>query len=98
MLVDLRSKGRTGKEAEIWLDAANITCNKNTIPNDPQKPGVTSGIRLGTPAVTTRGMGVEDMDVIAEAINLVVTDPEANTEKAKALVKSLTDKYPLHKG
>ncbi|MBQ4473739.1 MAG: serine hydroxymethyltransferase [Lachnospiraceae bacterium] len=98
MLVDLRSKGRTGKEAEIWLDAANITCNKNTIPNDPQKPGVTSGIRLGTPAVTTRGMGVEDMDVIAEAINLVVTDPEANTEKAKALVKSLTDKYPLHRG
>ncbi|MBR0152451.1 MAG: serine hydroxymethyltransferase [Lachnospiraceae bacterium] len=98
MLVDLRSKGRTGKEAEIWLDAANITCNKNTIPNDPQKPGVTSGIRLGTPAVTTRGMGVEDMDVIAEAINLVVTDPEANTEKARALVKSLTDKYPLHRG
>ena len=98
MLVDLRSKGRTGKETEIWLDAANITCNKNTIPNDPQKPGVTSGIRLGTPAVTTRGMNEADMDVIAEAINLVVTDPEANTAKAKELVRSLTEKYPLHKG
>ena len=97
MLVDLRSKGRTGREAETWLDAANITCNKNTIPNDPQKPGVTSGIRLGTPAVTTRGMNTVDMDVIAEAINLVVTDPEANTEKARELVRSLTDKYPLHR-
>ena len=98
MLVDLRSKGRTGKETEIWMAAANITCNKNTIPNDPQKPGVTSGIRLGTPAVTTRGMNEADMDVIAEAINLVVTDPEANTAKAKELVRSLTEKYPLHKG
>ncbi|MBR1757223.1 MAG: serine hydroxymethyltransferase [Lachnospiraceae bacterium] len=98
MLVDLRSKGKTGKEVEIALDAANITCNKNTIPNDPEKPGVTSGVRIGTPAVTSRGMKPADMDVIAEAINLVVTDPEGKSEEAKALVKSLTDKYPLHKG
>lgn len=96
MLVDLRNKGVTGKEAEKLLDRAKITCNKNTIPNDPQSPFVTSGIRLGTAAVTTRGMKAQDMDVIAEAIGLLITDAEANREKAMELVKSLTEKYPLY--
>ena len=96
MLVDLQNMNVTGKEAEKLLDAANITCNKNTIPNDPQSPFVTSGIRLGTPAVTTRGMVEADMDVIAEAISLVIKDVDANKDKAMALVKSLTDKYPLY--
>ena len=96
MLVDLRSKNVTGKEAEKLLDAANITCNKNTIPNDPEKPFVTSGIRLGTAAVTSRGMNTEDMDVIAEAIALLINDVDANKEKAMAMVKELTDKYPLY--
>lgn len=96
MLVDLRSKGVTGKEAEKLLDAANITCNKNTIPNDPEKPFVTSGIRLGTAAVTSRGMKMEDMDIIAEAIALLINDVDANKEKAMSMVKELTDKYPLY--
>lgn len=96
MLVDLRSKNVTGKEAEKLLDAANITCNKNTIPNDPEKPFVTSGIRLGTAAVTSRGMNTEDMDVIAEAIALLINDVDANKEKAMTMVKELTDKYPLY--
>lgn len=95
MLVDLVSTGRTGKEVENILDSVNITCNKNTIPNDPKSAFVTSGVRLGTPAVTARGMNEADMDVIAEAIASMIRDPEANQEKAKALVKSLTDKYPL---
>ncbi len=96
MLVDLRNKNITGKEAETLLDAANITCNKNSIPNDPAKPTVTSGIRLGTAAVTTRGMKEADMRVIAEAISLVAEDGGANKEKAKELVKKLTDRYPLY--
>ena len=96
MLVDLVSKSVTGKEAEILLDAANITCNKNTIPNDPQKPFVTSGIRLGTAAVTTRGMNTEDMDVIASAIAMLIDDVDANKAKAMELVKTLTEKYPLY--
>ena len=96
MLVDLRSKNVTGKDFEIALDAANITCNKNAIPNDPQKPGITSGVRIGTPAVTTRGLKEEDMDTIAECMALIADDAEANTEKVKAMVKELTDKYPLY--
>lgn len=96
MLVDLADKGLTGKEVEKWLDEAHITCNKNTIPNDPQSPFVTSGIRLGTAAVTTRGFNTDDMDQVAAAIALMVNDPEANKEKATAIVKSLTDKYPLY--
>lgn len=96
MLVDLQNKGVTGKETEKLLDAANITCNKNTIPNDPASPFVTSGIRLGTAAVTTRGMNTEDMDVIAEAIALLINDVDSNKDKAMALVKTLTDKYPLY--
>ena len=96
MLVDLAGKGLTGKEVEKWLDDANITANKNTIPNDPQSPFVTSGIRLGTAAVTSRGMNTGDMDQIAEAIAMLILDHEANTDKAKAIVKTLTDRYPLY--
>ena len=96
MLVDLAAKGLTGKEVEKWLDDANITANKNTIPNDPQSPFVTSGIRLGTAAVSSRGMNPDDMDQIAEAIAMLIDDHEANTEKAKAIVKELMDKYPLY--
>ncbi|MDO5292548.1 MAG: serine hydroxymethyltransferase [bacterium] len=96
LLVDLQNKNVTGKEAEHLLDAANITCNKNTIPNDPQSPFVTSGIRLGSAAVTTRGFKAEDMDQVAEAIALVIDDVDANKEKAMAIVKTLTDKYPLY--
>ena len=96
MLVDLRNMNVTGKECEKLLDAANITCNKNAIPKDPASPFVTSGIRLGTPAVTSRGMKAADMDIIAEAIHMLVTDAEANKDKAMSLVKTLTDKYPLY--
>lgn len=96
MLVDLAAKGLTGKEVEKWLDEAHITCNKNTIPNDPQSPFVTSGIRLGTAAVTTRGFGTDDLDLVAEAIALLVEDPKGNQAKATEIVKSLTDKYPLY--
>ena len=87
MLVDLRDENVTGKDLEKRLDSAHITCNKNAIPNDPRSPFLTSGVRLGTPAVTTRGMKEEDMDVIAEAISLVIKD-EANVEKAKELLSS----------
>lgn len=97
MLVDLRSKNITGKEFEIALDAANITCNKNAIPNDPQKPGITSGVRIGTPAITTRGLNTDDMDLVAQAMTLIADDANANQEKAKEIVKGLTDKYPLYK-
>ncbi len=95
MLVDLRELDVTGKEAEHLLDEANITCNKNTIPNDPKSPFVTSGIRLGTPAVTSRGMKESDMDQIADAISMMLKDPDENRARAMAIVKSLTDRYPL---
>jgi glycine hydroxymethyltransferase len=97
MLVNLVNKGVTGKEVEKLLDAANITCNKNAIPNDPQKPFVTSGVRLGSAAVTSRGFNTADMDVVAEAISLLVNDVEKNRDQAMALVKGLTDKYPLYR-
>lgn len=96
MLVSLISKGVTGKAAEKLLDSVHITCNKNAIPNDPASAFVTSGIRLGTPAVTTRGMVEEDMKVIARAIALAVEDVEANGEKARAMVQSLTERYPIY--
>jgi len=96
MLVDLSGMGKTGKEVENLLDSVNITCNKNTIPNDPQSAFVTSGVRLGTPAVTARGMNESDMDVIAEAIALTLNDAENNRETAKKLVMELTEKYPLN--
>ena len=94
MLVDLSQEEVTGKELEKRLDAAHITCNKNTIPNDPRSPFVTSGVRLGTPAVTTRGMKEDDMDKIAEIIAMVI-ESEENVETARKLAAELTEKYPL---
>ena len=94
MLIDLRGEEVTGKELEKRLDAAHITSNKNTVPNDPRSPFVTSGVRLGTPAVTTRGLKEDDMDVIAECIALVLQN-EDNIEKVKGMVAELTAKYPL---
>lgn len=94
MLVDLTEKDLSGKELEKRLDDAHVTANKNTIPNDPRSPFVTSGVRLGTPAVTTRGMVEEDMEKIAEIISLVIESGD-NVEKAKAMVAELTAKYPL---
>jgi glycine hydroxymethyltransferase len=96
MLVDLTTYDLTGKAVEKLLDQAHITCNKNTIPNDPKSAFVTSGIRLGTPAVTSRGMKEEDMDKIAEAIAIVIKEQESGIEKARAIVQTLTDKYPLY--
>ena len=94
MLVDLTEKNVSGKELEKRLDDAHITCNKNTIPNDPRSPFVTSGVRLGTPAVTTRGMKEEDMDKIAEIIAMVI-EGEENVEAARKMTAELTEKYPL---
>ncbi len=94
MLVDLTEKNVSGKELEKRLDDAHITCNKNTIPNDPRSPFVTSGVRLGTPAVTTRGMKEEDMDKIAEIIAMVIGGEE-NVEAARKMAAELTEKYPL---
>ncbi len=94
MLVDLTEKNVSGKELEKRLDDAHITCNKNTIPNDPRSPFVTSGVRLGTPAVTTRGMKEEDMDKIAEIIAMVI-ESEDNVEAGKKMAAELTAKYPL---
>lgn len=94
MLIDLRGEDVTGKELEKRLDVAHITCNKNTVPNDPRSPFVTSGVRLGTPAVTTRGLKEDDMDMIAECIALVLQS-EDNIEKVKGMVAELTAKYPL---
>ena len=95
MLVDLTNYDLTGKAVEKLLDSVNITCNKNTIPNDPKSPFVTSGIRLGTASVTSRGMNTEDMDMIAEAIALMIKNGESSAEEVKQLVKGLTEKYPL---
>ncbi len=95
MLIDLTRDDLTGKEVEKWLDDAHITANKNTIPNEKRSPFVTSGIRLGTPAVTTRGMNTEDMDRIAEAISIVIKERESGIEKARAIIAELTAKYPL---
>lgn len=94
MLVDLQNLDLTGKEVEKLLDSVHITANKNTVPNDPKSPFVTCGIRLGTPAITTRGAKEDDMIVIADAIKAAVIDKD--NDKAMALVKSITDKYPLY--
>ena len=91
MLIDLRNKGLTGKEATLLLDEVNITVNKNAVPNDPEKPMITSGIRIGTPAVTTRGLKEEDMVKLAEAIDLTLQKTEKG--KAKEIVEQLTAKY-----
>ena len=95
MLVDLTTYDLTGKAVEKLLDEAHITANKNTIPNDPKSPFVTSGIRLGTPAATSRGLNTSDMDQVAEAISIVIKEGEAGIEKARTIIKTLTDKYPL---
>ncbi|MBQ8913803.1 MAG: serine hydroxymethyltransferase, partial [Lachnospiraceae bacterium] len=95
MLVDLQNLDMTGKEVEKLLDSVHITANKNTVPNDPKSPFVTSGIRLGTPAITTRGAKEDDMIIIADAIKAAVIDKD--NDKAMSLVKSITDKYPLYK-
>ncbi|NLN97762.1 MAG: serine hydroxymethyltransferase [Eubacteriaceae bacterium] len=94
LLMDVGSIGMTGVEADELLSEVNITVNKNAIPNDPQPPKITSGIRLGTPAVTTRGLMEKDMEVLADAIAMTLIDKKK--EEAKALVKSLTDQYPLY--
>ncbi len=96
MLVNLISKGVTGKETEHLLDAVNITCNKNSIPRDPAKPNVTSGIRLGSAAVTTRGFDTKDMDDVAKAITLAIDSRGEKAEEVKEIVKALTDKHPLY--
>lgn len=95
MLVDLTNYDLTGKAVEKLLDEAHITANKNTIPNDPKSPFVTSGIRLGTPAATSRGLNAVDMEQVAEAISIVIKEGEAGINKAQAIIKTLTDKYPL---
>ncbi len=94
MLVDLQNLDKTGKEVEKLLDTVNITCNKNTVPNDPKSPFVTSGIRLGTPAITSRGVVEADMIIIADAIKAAVIDND--NDKAIGLVKDITDRYPLY--
>ena len=96
MLVDLTPFDLTGKEVEKLLDSVNITSNKNTIPNDPKSAFVTSGIRLGTPAVTSRGFNTEDMDKVAECIARMIKEGEAASEEVRAMVKELTEKYPLN--
>jgi glycine hydroxymethyltransferase len=95
MLVDLTPYDLTGKEVEHLLDSVNITCNKNTIPNEPRSPFVTSGIRLGTPAVTSRGFHTEDMDQVAEALALMIRHGEEKAEEVRGIVRKLTEKYPL---
>ncbi len=96
MLVDLRPMHITGKEMEKRLDEVHITVNKNAIPNDPEKPFVTSGVRVGTPAVTTRGLKEEDMKVIAHLFKLVATDFENSADECRAIVKGICEKYPLY--
>ena len=99
VLVKLVNKGITGKLAEKLLDDANITTNKNAIPDDPESPFVTSGLRMGTPAMTSRGFKEEDVIKTVEAIALVIDNPESAEamQQARAIVKELTDKYPLHR-
>lgn len=96
LLLDLTGTGVTGKELQNRLDECYITANKNTIPNDPESPFVTSGLRLGTPAATTRGLKEEDFDLIAECVHRCITDFE-NKEEIRAIVNSICEKYPLYK-
>lgn len=95
MLIDLSDMEVTGKELEKWLDEAHITVNKNTIPNEKRSPFVTSGIRLGTPAVTTRGLDEADMDRLAEAIAVVINKKEEGIAESRSIVQGITEKYPL---
>ncbi len=96
MLVDLQNMGITGKELQHRLDEVYITVNKNAVPNDPQSPFVTSGVRIGTPAVTTRGLKEDDMKVIAKLIKMTVTDFETKADEIRAAVTEICDKYPLY--
>nr|WP_319490173.1 serine hydroxymethyltransferase [uncultured Caproiciproducens sp.] len=96
MMVDLSGMELTGKELEHRLDAVYITANKNTVPNEQRSPFVTSGLRLGTPAITTRGLNTQDMDIIAECISLTINDFEASEEKIRAMVTGICDRYPLY--
>ena len=96
MLLNLTGMELTGKELEHRLDEVYITANKNTVPNEQRSPFVTSGVRLGTPAVTTRGLNTEDMDIIAQCIAMVVEDFDANTDKVREMVNGLCAKYPLY--
>ena len=96
MLIDLRPFGVTGKEMEKRLDEVHITVNKNAIPNDPEKPFVTSGIRVGTPAVTTRGFGEAEMKLIAGWMRDVASDFEGNRERVTAEVIALCEKFPIY--
>ena len=98
MLVDLRPAGISGKEMEHRLDEVYITVNKNTIPNDPESPFVTSGIRVGTPAVTSRGLREEDMKVIGRLICQTAQDFDAKADAIREEVNALTAKYPLYPG
>ena len=97
MLIDLRNKNVTGKEAEHMLDEVGITVNKNTIPFETTSPFITSGVRIGTPAVTSRGMKEEDMKVIAHLISLTINSFDEKQDEIKAGVKALTEKYPLYR-
>ena len=96
MLADLRSLGITGKELEMRLDAVKITANRNTVPGDPEKPFVTSGLRIGTPAVTTRGCGEAEMDRIAECIWLAATDFENKKADILDTVRDITTQFPIY--
>lgn len=98
MLLNLVENGVTGKQLEVWLDKAHITINKNAIPNDPQKPSITSGVRIGTPAVTTRGMKEDDMVEIADMVADVIYQGESAIESVKERVIALCDKYPIYRG
>ena len=96
MLLDLTQSEVTGKELERRLDEVQITANKNTVPNEQRSPFVTSGVRLGTPAVTTRGLGVAEMDQIAEFIMLALNDFDANADKIREGVNAICEKFPLY--
>jgi len=96
MLIDLRNFSVTGKEMQARLDAVHITVNKNAIPDDPESPFVTSGMRLGTPAVTSRGFGVEEMEKIALWIRDIASDFEANRERVSREVMALCEKFPIY--
>ena len=98
MLLDLRRMGLTGKELEKRLDEVNITANKNAVPNDPEKPFVTSGVRIGTPAVTSRGFKEAEMAVIAKCIAMTAKDFDTKADEIRAMVAQLTGKYPLYEG
>lgn len=98
MLLDLREAGITGKELEKRLDEVHITANKNTIPDDPQSPFITSGLRIGTPAVTSRGFGKDEMKLIAKWISEIITDFDANKDRITSEVIALCEKFPIYEG